>query len=309
MARERWGAFSVIDHINAAALIPEVLLYDRLVIPVPHDTYFDDRPRWVDKGWQPELLDKRLNELGDLAVRVTWNLERQKAFRLEMEKLKSIEMEARLPYQLTASILASEKPTLPSGISHVDVVAAYPSEEAFKADIQLKKAVPARNDLVKRDSDIAHLGLLLGHLVAIPQDEDKPEDALHEAIDLAKDKDFKEKRQALYEWQIKVIDQGYSPEEAKDEMETLIDTYNSCVKKAVRKVAYKFAFTIAGVGLSLAGAALNPLVAAGAVLTIIQFAAFDGRPIVEAGESKPAAMFHTVAYKRGGINQKLRTLL
>lgn len=35
MARERWGAFSVIDHKNTAAYVPEVLLYDKLVIPVP----------------------------------------------------------------------------------------------------------------------------------------------------------------------------------------------------------------------------------------------------------------------------------
>jgi hypothetical protein len=35
MSRERWGTFSVIDHKNAAALVPDVLLYDRLVLPVP----------------------------------------------------------------------------------------------------------------------------------------------------------------------------------------------------------------------------------------------------------------------------------
>jgi hypothetical protein len=34
MTRERWGTFSVIDHKDPAELIPEVLLYDRLVIPV-----------------------------------------------------------------------------------------------------------------------------------------------------------------------------------------------------------------------------------------------------------------------------------
>jgi hypothetical protein len=307
MTRERWGAFSVVDHINAAALVPEILLYDRLVIPVPHDEYFDDRQRWRDKGWQPELLDQRLTELGELAVRVTWNLERQQMFRLEMDKLRSVEIEARLPYQATAGVLASEKPKLPDGVSHVDVVAAYPSEEAYKAEIKLKEAVRDQGNL--DTPGLARLGLMFGHLLAIPQDKANPEKALREAIDLAKDRDFKAKRQAFYEWQIKVINQGYTVEEAKDEMEELIKKYNNCVKKAVRTVAYKFAFTIAEVGLSLVGATLNPVIASGAALSIMKFAAFDARPVIEAEESKPAAMFHTAAYKRAGVYQKLRTFI
>lgn len=35
MPRERWGTFSVIDHRSIETLVPEVLLYDRLVIPTP----------------------------------------------------------------------------------------------------------------------------------------------------------------------------------------------------------------------------------------------------------------------------------
>jgi hypothetical protein len=33
--RERWGAFSVRDHINSAPFVSEVLLYDRLIVPIP----------------------------------------------------------------------------------------------------------------------------------------------------------------------------------------------------------------------------------------------------------------------------------
>ena len=35
MPRQRWGTFSVRDHQDAGQLIPEVLLYDRLIFPVP----------------------------------------------------------------------------------------------------------------------------------------------------------------------------------------------------------------------------------------------------------------------------------
>jgi len=33
--RERWGALSVRDHVSNAPLVTEVLLYDRLIVPVP----------------------------------------------------------------------------------------------------------------------------------------------------------------------------------------------------------------------------------------------------------------------------------
>ncbi len=92
-------------------------------------------------------------------------------------------------------------------------------------------------------------------------------------------------------------------------MEQLINEYNECVKEAVRKVTFKFAFTLAGVGLSLAGATFNPLVGAGALLSLVQFAAFDGKPVIEAGESKAAAMFHTVEFERASIPRKLRMVI
>jgi hypothetical protein len=37
LTKERWGTFSVRDHIKTAPIISDVLIYDRLVIPVPPD--------------------------------------------------------------------------------------------------------------------------------------------------------------------------------------------------------------------------------------------------------------------------------
>lgn len=314
MARERWGAFSVIDHKDTTALIPEILLYDRLLIPVPYQppTYdgdpsaYDDRPRWEREGWDPEKLYKRLNDLGDLAVKTTWNTDRQKAFHLEIQKIKNAGFEVnnmvQFPYAVTRAVLTREQPTLPSGITHVDVVAAYQSEGDFEADFSLESANNQR--------DIAKLGLLLGHKLAIPDEEANPEKALNKAISLARDADFKKKRLALYDWQVDIIrNKHFKPEEAIKEMDSLVDKYNEYVKKAVGKVAFKFAFTVAGIGLSLAGAGFNPLVAAGALLSLVQFAAFDGKPVIEDETIKPAAMFHTVEYSRANIYHKIRTFI
>src|SRR5262249_22500109 len=94
MTRERWGTFSVIDHKDASAFIPEVLLYDRLVIPTPCND--EDRERWTMKGWQPDLLDQRLETLGPLAVRAAWDEVQQKNFQKRMEQLDRVRFDARV---------------------------------------------------------------------------------------------------------------------------------------------------------------------------------------------------------------------
>ncbi|MCP3855406.1 MAG: hypothetical protein GY698_11830 [Actinomycetia bacterium] len=70
MAIERWGSLSVKDHINTSDLITNVLLYDRLVIPVfTEQADRDEREYWEAENWQPDLQLERVGQLGDLAVR------------------------------------------------------------------------------------------------------------------------------------------------------------------------------------------------------------------------------------------------
>lgn len=297
MTIERWGTFSVIDHKNAAALVPEVLLYDRLVIPFPPDDV--ERKRWRDRGWEPELLDRRLEVLGGLAVKASWDLERQKTFREWMGKLHTVqedadgmvtEVEQQLPYILTRRILAQQPPVLPAGITRVVTVAAYQSEADLKTHFLLG-ARPA-------ESERATLGFLLAHRFAVPADEN-PEKALRKAVDLTtKDDHFRENRRKLYAWQEEIVREGVTPEIAIQEMDQMIEAYNRSVERAIKTVYYKYAFTIAGIALGLAGAAIgNPLWTASSLLSIVQFATLDRKPVIEAGENAPAAMFHDVEAK------------
>ena len=61
--RERWGAFSVRDHVSNAPFVSEVLLYDRLVIPVPDPEDKMSEASWTNEGWKPELLHECLDVL------------------------------------------------------------------------------------------------------------------------------------------------------------------------------------------------------------------------------------------------------
>lgn len=134
----------------------------------------------------------------------------------------------------------------------------------------------------------------MGHKIAVPLEEANPDEALRRAIELARGPDFKQKRRKFYDWQ-EDIRTGMLPEKASEEMDEMIHEYNRCVEKAVRKIYYKFAFTVAGIAVGLAGTALgNPLATAAAFLSVVEFATLDRKPVIEVGESAPAAMFHDV---------------
>lgn len=49
---ELWGTFSVTDHRRRRAFIADVLLYDRLAIPIPDGV--DEWNRWERSGRDPE---------------------------------------------------------------------------------------------------------------------------------------------------------------------------------------------------------------------------------------------------------------
>ncbi len=137
MNRERWGSFSVIDHKDPAGLIPEILIYDRLVIPVPPTAA--DQKRWKCRGWEPDLLFARLKTLGPLAVHANWGYgDSQSAIHQWAQKFTDIKSDVadivqaakeKLAYQLTRRVLAQQQPiALPTGVDTVDLVAAYQSE-------------------------------------------------------------------------------------------------------------------------------------------------------------------------------------
>ena len=241
MAFERWGALSVKDHSDPSVLVPNVLLYDRLILPVPSDA--KEKTRWANTGWHPELLLERLKTLGSLAIKRPWDEQRIRRFKERMAEIREIgddasdavkEVQEALGYQLTRRVLAQEPvKDLPPGVTRADVVAAYQSELDFQADFKLEH----------RKDDVARLGLLFAQKLAVPDDLDG-EEALVRAVKLSNNTDFRENRQALYDWQWKVLKQEKTPEEAIEQMNQLVERYNERVKEAMGKVYLKYAFTV-----------------------------------------------------------------
>ncbi len=298
MTRERWGTFSVIDHTQPGAFIPELLLYDRLVIPVPVGEA--ERMRWRGRGWDPELLDRMLTLLDDRVLRVPWDEHMRELFKQRLERIRAVRADAdmmleevrqRLPYQLTRRILANDRQTrLPAGVTHVVTVMAYQSRSDFRADYLL--------EVSPGSTSRAELGLLLRRRTAfpiIPRDSQKAEELLNRALELATDPDFQAKRRRLYDWQEDVIERGIGASRAMQELDQMVNGYNRAVERALRSVYYKFVFTIVAAAVGAVGAALGaPLAGVGALIAVVRFAAIDRTAPIQAGESEPAAMFHDV---------------
>ena len=291
MPFERWGSLSVADHIDTAALAVNVLLYDRLVIPVMTDQPDrDERAYWVSKGWDPDLQARRLDDLEEIAVRRPWNVARRQLFKSRADELEAERLDAGIMdgQGLTRRILAQEQVVdRPAGVQGVDVIAAYNSIGAARQDFHL----------TERDEHLSSQAYLLTRRLAVPDLRD-PEDALRESIKLSRDKGFHAKRAELFDWQRMAHVTGVSPQEAVERISEMTDAYNDQVRSAAHTVAWKLAFTICGIGLGFATGGAGAAAAA-AALSLVQFALLDRKPAIEPGSSRPAAMFHDIEAKIG----------
>jgi hypothetical protein len=124
--------------------------------------------------------------------------------------------------------------------------------------------------------------------------------ALSKAVELSTSKEFKKQRDKLYAWREDVINRGVSNADALEEMETMIKEYNECMKSSTRKFYIRLAFTIGGVALGLAAGTLaNPWATASVFVSLATFLTLDRKPVIQAGDNEPAAVFHTINKKMG----------
>jgi len=294
MSRERWGTFSVRDHTIEHPFAADVLMYDRLVIPHPANA--EERARWSAAAWDPDRLDSMLEVLradGDEdkrhAITVAWGQYTEDLFKQRAATAQIVDAEAN--YGLTRRLLATElMPPPPTGVIPVSIVAAYPSVAAVE-----EEWIPNEDQECRESLTIA-----IAHEFVVPESRGKTErELLQEAVDLADDADFKRKRARMYEWQEDVIRTGISDANALQEMAQYVDEYGKATKKAVRNVYIKFGFTLVPIALSALAGPLAPGVAAGGIANLVRFWIFDRKPVVQAGKSEAAAMFHTAQQELG----------
>jgi hypothetical protein len=299
MSRERWGTFSVMDHQLPNAFVAEVLLYDRLVIPVPPNE--DERKRWRETKRDPDKLDADLQILGDKAILVPWGEEQHQAFKTIYETAKTIASDAKYieegkkknidPLYVTRMLLTKDfLPQVPKGVI-AWAMAAYPSFYNYEQDMDKKS-----EDVSDAGARKENLAIILSHKFLVPDDPGRsPEQLLKQAVELSMRDDFIEHRIRLHSWEEGIIQGGITDKKAVEELEQYVNKYNEVVAKAVDKVGWKFGFLVINLALDFIGAAvINPLLISKAAVDVWQFMKLEKHPDIDAGECNAAAMIYDV---------------
>jgi hypothetical protein len=285
MPIRRWATYSVKDHTFKNPFVSDVLLYDKLVIPVPPDEP-GEWDRWREEGWNPGWQRSCLDIIGDLAEEVPWTQWRRSTFHGQWEVAQAVQ---RDPYEMTAMFLGQNAIAEITQDVLVRPVVAYRSEQElqFQADVQ-------GGPLERVDS----LAIAFQHRFLAPDSSDikDPIELLRRAVDLAKDSDFRKARSRLYDWQENIIARGYSEPQGVEEMAELLDKYEEAMRRAKWKTALRYGIFVAGISTPIARelGVIAATVALGseATIKVVEFI----RGGAEAGmptELAPAAMLYT----------------
>src|SRR6266496_1084446 len=312
-SRQRWGTFSVVDHLLTSPFVADVLLYDRLVIPVPADG--NERERWENVGRNPARLEACLKILGPLAQPVRWDIPQREMFKTRFETTRAVafdtsniadaQVQGGDPLYITRMLLTHEfLPELPPDVTSVRAVAAYPSRGACQKEVPFSVLQNPPSEAVQARRE--RLGYLLCYRFLVPSGDGRADmDLLREAVDLAARDDFQEKRAVVHEWQEDVISKGIPDDRAIREMGKFLDDYTKYMQGKIHKRRWRWAHMLAaaGLGLGLGAAAVTvPMVTVPAavaaatvagVAPITQYVLFDRDESAPPAKSATAAMFYS----------------
>lgn len=296
MAFETWGTFSVTDHLADRAFVADVLLYDRLVIPVPDDR---ERERWERLGRAPDVLDRKLTILEEPSRRrpkdspvrrVEWTED----FRRWLdehhwsERAKArVDPDSTMAYEIDRGLVAhwqrSRDPETP------EIVPAYPSYTAMQKDFAPVEVV---SDPGLKPDD-RHVGVI-GWEFFVPDDSALGDDGLlAEVVDMAQRKDFRDARAAFHKWR-RELPAGASPKQVRSEFEKALGRYQEQTAKTKVRTRTLNAVMLVGLTAGFVGAvALGPLGIAASALGLARFGVEKGwRAPAEVPDARAVVMFH-----------------
>jgi hypothetical protein len=303
MPFQTWGTFSVADHLGPRAFVADVILYDRLVIPVPDAK---ERERWVDLGRRPDVLDRKLGILEEftdhiLVKRLDWTSGFRNLLDMSYPKQRSAARQHATTNPAWADALDRHllSHMLKGGglgeVSTPEIVPAYTSYRALNEDFKLGK-VPA--EAVSRPND--RLVGVIGWKFLVPDDSALDDDSLlRQAVQLVQDDKFRTAREAFHDFRRQATLLDASPKQFLEELEHKLAVYNAATERAGRAPRVKtntlrgFALVGAGIGLAAAITAMPPLGIASAAIGLASVGVDIGWRTPPPGEPPQAvAMFH-----------------
>src|SRR5438876_6246524 len=151
MNQELWATYSVKDHLQPRALAADIMLFDRLVFPVPEDACFpensgppnisgpvawkknrDEWKRWQGEGWDPERQHRLLELLEPVTRKLSWDSAHREQWRGENAKLAA-EGLPDYAFVATRTVLTRDLPAYVTGVAAVGP--AYRTVEEIQREL------------------------------------------------------------------------------------------------------------------------------------------------------------------------------
>jgi hypothetical protein len=188
-----WAAYSVFDHQPPGAFLADVVLYDRLVVPMPPPDESTEWARWETNGWDPTRQKKLLAALGPLVKQVPWNAMRRGSWKDSYLKARSAMgqvLTRSLAGEVTANGLFDQ---IPAMAERVIATSPYRSLDDLEHDLRIHRL--SELDPLPE----ATVSAVVGREILLPKDDSRSEtDLLREAVQVVTtNADYKNVRAAL----------------------------------------------------------------------------------------------------------------
>ena len=282
--KEVWATYSVRDHLAPRAFVADVMLYDRLVIPIPAT---GDAAHWKD--WNPRRQDELLKILDKRAVAIVWDKDWQEKWEAANALGQRTSAEA---FRATPDVLLESVPKTVTGVA---AVATFGSAAEMRAALGMRPVQTPEN---RNWGGGGTIPAVIGREFMVPDDPAKTDDdLLRAALDISSDTTFKRKRAAYWRWQreflseVTVLDQS-ALDAAVGEMGALIDEEKAEARKTKVRLGISFAFAAGAAAIGIFTPPLAPIAFAGGFLSMGGWA-IDHVPEHldrQKTDSKPAAM-------------------
>lgn len=315
MSMEVWATYSVKDHLDARALAADIMLFDRLVFPVPQQAEYEftnpngggttkwsrnpvEWARWKDKKWNPERQESLLNTIEPVIRRVPWDPPRQEKWRSEFSKTAGNELPG-WAFVATRTVLTHDLPAYVTGVTAMGP--AYRSVDELEKELGVSKAgsqakLPA-----------GALSAVLGWELNVPDDPKLSDDELlRETVAyVTGDADFRKHRSEYWRWQQDFLKNGLTDRESIEKAVTVMRDKTADREEDAKRMpmdhTVRYAFRIGAPSLALAGLFFGPVGAiavgaAGVFLTCAEIATEKWvlREKLQENEPSPAAFVHDV---------------
>jgi hypothetical protein len=296
VSKEYWGTFSVNDHCRDRAFISDVLLYDRLVVPIPEPGKAAD---WAEKGWQPDRQQELLNILGNRAVPVVWDQRRRQEWARRFDAGRDVGRNTEAwAMQATRTELTHD---LPAHVMGVESISAFQSLDELEGELGVRHAGDSADFVLPAGAVTA----ILAHEFLVP---DEPgwshEDLLKAAVELSSDSGYRRRRANLWRWQWDyvrgdlVVTDRSAIEAAIEEMQDLVEDQRRQSERSKLHLTTKFAFLVGSVTIAAMSAAAAPIAlpalataGAGVFISVGQFVADRLLAPAQSGDEARAGAF------------------